>query len=41
MNKGEKKQTYRYREQTGGYQWELGREKDRRIRGRNYYIKNK
>ena len=22
MNKGEKKQTYRYREQTGGYQYQ-------------------
>ena len=45
MNITKQKQTHRYREQTSSYQWGAGRGKeqnrDRRLRGTNYYVQNK
>ena len=45
MNKTKQKMIHRCREQTGGYQWgerrEEGRDRDRELRGTNYYMQNK
>ena len=42
MNVMKKKQTYRCREQTSGYQWgeerAEGQDKVGRLRGKNYYV---
>ena len=42
MNKTKKKQTHRYREQTSGYQWGVGRGegqyRDEKVGGTNYWV---
>ena len=42
MNITKQKQTYRHREQTGGYQWggekKEGQERGRGLRGTNHYV---
>ena len=38
VNKKKKKQTHKYREQTSGYQWGEGEERDKRgVRGKRSY----